>query len=341
MSIDLLSQFAQFLNINLPKTELIVLDAAIARKLLCRIDSIRLHAHTYSFTHNLNHGSRKPIHALEFAYQHKFRGLNIHVDDGGEYSLNRSSSKQLAQFKTSVRHLHLIVYLETSSTEQANIDQVIQKARSLGIDNIRVYSRYEGKLSQVMALTVADLVYMAEQADRYNLYFDFEQHEEFKSTEIVQMLIEVDHPRIRALFDFTNMINAYEQPLSALKTMAPYVRQVRLKGAKIINEGNGYGQVGVIQGSVEDEMSYARMLYELLMLGETEPQVICFALEQEVNYYSPDYRYADESDNPFIPYKEPSQTPFDAADAQMVLLNEMRWATNQVNFIKSWLAELR
>ena len=90
---------------------------------------------------------------------------------------------------------------------------------------------------------------------------------------------------------------------------------MHLKGAKILKEGKGYGQVGVVQGSVEDEMPYARMLYELLMLGETKPQVICFALEQEMNYYAPAYRYADEGENPFIPYKNPSQTPFDEADA--------------------------
>jgi len=341
MGVDLVSQIQQLLNVNLPKTEPIVFDATVASKLRSRIDGIRLHAHTYSLIHNLTHGSLNPIGALEFAYEHELCGLNIHVGDGGEHSLTHSTPSQLAQFKTCARRLDLTVHLETSSTQKVDIDRVVQIARALDVQNIRVYSRYEGSLSQVMTLTIADLVYMAEQADRYDLFFDFEQHEEFKSAEIVQMLKAVDHPRINALFDFTNMITAYEQPLLALKTMAPYIRQVHLKGAKILQEGKGYGQVGVVQGSVEDEMPYVRMLYELLMLGETEPQVICFALEQEVNYYAPAYRYADEGENPFIPYKDPSQTPFDEADADRILLNERRWASNQVSFIKSLLAELR
>jgi sugar phosphate isomerase/epimerase len=338
---DLSSRLSKFLNINLSNTEPIVFEAAIAQKLRNRINGIRLHAHTYSLTHNLTHGSFRPANALEFAYEHELHGLNIHVDDGGEHSLTHSTPKQLAKFKAYAQRLDLTLHLETSSTHEADIDKVIQIARTLDVQNIRVYSRYEGTLSQVMARTVSDLVYMAEQADRYDLFFDFEQHEEFKSAEIVMMLKEVDHPRIRALFDFTNMINACEQPLPALRIMAPYTRQVHLKGAKILKEGQGYGQVGVVQGSVEDEMPYARMLYELLMLGETKPQVICFALEQEVNYYAPAYRRADEGGNPFIPYKDPSETPFDEADADMILLNERRWASNQVNFIRSLLAELR
>lgn len=112
-----------------------------------------------------------------------------------------------------------------------------------------------------MARTVSDLIYLSEQAARYDLYFDFEQHEEFKSTDIVQILKGVDHPRINALFDFTNMINAYEQLLSALRKMSPYIRQAHLKGAKTVKEGKGYMQAGVVQGSSEDEMSYACMLY--------------------------------------------------------------------------------
>lgn len=88
-------------------------------------------------------------------------------------------------------------------------------------------------------------------------------------------------------------------------------------------------------------MPYARMLYELLLLGETEPQLICFALEQEVNYYAPACRRASEGDDPFIPYKDPSDTPFDDTDPAMAFLNEQRWANNQVYFIKSLLAELK
>ena len=341
MGIDLSRQFSQILNINLPNAEPIILDVKIAQKLRARIDSIRLHAHTYSFIQNLTHGSFKPADALNFAYEHELHGLNIHVDDGEEYSLAHSTPKQLAQFKTYAQELDLTVHLETSSTKKTDVNRVVQIARMMNVQNIRVYSRYEGSLSQVLAWTVADLAYMAELADRYNLFFDFEQHEEFKSTEVVQMLKKVNHPRICALFDFTNMINAYEQPLPALKSLAPYIRQVHLKGAKVIKEGESYGQLGVVQGSPEDEMPYARMLFELLMLGDAKSQVICFALEQEVNYYAPAYRHADEGENPFILYKDPSETFFDEVDADKILMNERRWASNQVHFIKSLLAEMR
>ena len=49
----------------------------------------------------------------------------------------------------------------------------------------------------------------------------------------------LNQPRLHALFDFTNMINAGERPLTALHTLAPIMRQVHRKGAKWLKEGGG------------------------------------------------------------------------------------------------------
>jgi hypothetical protein len=50
------------------------------------------------------------------------------------------------------------------------------------------------------------------------------------------------------------------------------------------------------------------MLYELLLLGDEAPQVIAFALEQEVNYYAPPFRRRGEGADPLIRHREPSDT---------------------------------
>lgn len=87
MNAELSNRFQQLVDINLQNAEPIVFDAALPRE-------------PYSFIHNLAHGSFRPANVLEFAYQHKLHGLDIHVDDGGEHSLTHSTPKQLAQFKT-------------------------------------------------------------------------------------------------------------------------------------------------------------------------------------------------------------------------------------------------
>lgn len=318
------------------------LTPELARRLLDRLDQLRLFAHAYPLLTNLTHGRVTPADLLDFAYRHELQGLSLHLLDGEANSLSQMSAPQLQAFADKARALGLEVHLEISSTRQADVDQVVAIARTLGVRNIRVYSRYEGSLSQVMDLIENDLRYLAQQADAHDLYFDFEQHEELKSAEIAQLLSRLNHPRLHALFDFGNMINACEQPLQALHNLAPHIRQVHLKGVRVVPEHSGFGHYGVLQGSAEDDLPSARMLFELLMLGESCPQVIAFILEQENHYVAPAFRQTNESADPFIAYREMSDTPLPAGySLERMLADEHRWANNQVAYVRGLLAELR
>jgi sugar phosphate isomerase/epimerase len=320
-----------------------VLTEALARQLLERLGHMRLFAHAYPLLTNLTHGRVTPADLLDFAYRHELQGLSLHLLDGEENSLSQMSPEQLQAFANKAKALGLDVHLEISSTLKKDVDQVIAIARALGVRNIRVYSRYEGALSRVMDVIETDLHYLAQQADEHDLYFDFEQHEELKSGEIAQLLKRLDHPRLHALFDFGNMINACEQPLQALRNLAPHIRQTHLKGVRVVPEQNGFGHYGVLQGSDEDDLPSARMLFELLMLGDAAtPQVIAFILEQENHYVAPAFRQTDEATDPFIAYREMSDTPLpNGYSLERMLADEHRWANNQVAYVRSLLAELR
>jgi hypothetical protein len=317
-------------------------DRATAEKLVRRIDAVRLFAHPYTFIHNLTHGGFRPLDVAEFAYQHELAGLCMHVNDGGPRSLGRMSAGELAAFRDGVETLGLALHLEISSTARADVDRAVWLAGALGVRNVRVYSRYGGPLSDVLERTYQDLCYLREQAVAHDLHFDFEQHEEYRAGEIVGLLRRVGHPRVNALFDFGNMLNAAEEPLDALAALAPYIRQVHVKGARRLAEDGGYAQLGVLQGGPEDELPAARMLFELLLLGDETPQVIAFALEQEVNYYAPPFRRRGEAADPVIRHRDPSDTPLDpSVPLPRHLLDERRWAVNQVTYVRGVLARLR
>jgi len=318
------------------------LTQALAQRLLERLGQLRLFAHAYPLLTNLTHGRVTPADLLDFAYRHELQGLSLHVLDGEQNSLSQMTPAQLQAFADKAKALGLDVHVEISSTLKKDVDQVIAIAKALGVCNIRVYSRYEGPLSRVMDIIESDLHYLAQQADAHNLYFDFEQHEELKSDEIAQLLKRLDHPRLHALFDFGNMINACEQPLQALRNLAPHIRQSHLKGVRIVAEHNGFGHYGVLQGSADDDLPSARMLFELLMLGDTAPQVIAFILEQENHYVAPAFRQQQEAADPFIAYREMSDTPLPAGfTLERMLADEHRWANNQVAYVRGLLNEFR
>ena len=318
------------------------LTGQLAHKLLERLDHLRLFAHAYPLLTNLTHGRVTPADMLDFAYRHELQGLSLHLLDGEENSLGQMPPAQLQVFAAKADNLGLEVHLEISSTLKKDVDQVIAIAKAIGTRNIRVYSRYEGTLSRVMDMIESDLHYLAQQADKHDLFFDFEQHEELKSGEITQLLNRLNHPRLHALFDFGNMINACEQPLQALRTLAPHIRQTHLKGVRIVAENNGFGHYGVLQGSAEDDLPSPRMLFELLMLGEQTPQVVAFILEQENHYVAPAFRQSNEAADPFIAYREMSETALPPGySLEQMMAGEHQWANNQITYVRTLLGEFR
>ncbi len=319
-----------------------VLTRSLAAKLLKRLDSLRLFGHAYPLLTNLTHGRYRPIDLLDFAWRHELDGVCIHLLDGEERSLARMRDDELRAVARHAQTLGLSLHLELSSTAREDVDEAARIARVMGVRNLRVYSRYEGRLSGVLARVEADLRHLAQLAERFDLHFDFEQHEELKSAEIAALLRHVDHPRINALFDFGNMINACEQPMQALRTLAPHIRQVHMKGVRIVPEARGFGHYGVLQGSAEDELPGARMLLELLMLGDDAPQVVAFILEQENHYPAPAFRLTDEAADPFIPYRTMSDTPLPPGfTVERMMAGEERWAINQIAHVRGLLRELR
>lgn len=338
-------RFVDILSTNLNQEEISEiprLSRSLAQNLVRRIDDIPLFAHAYALLGNFTYGTFRPVDLLTFAFDHGLKGVCIHLLDGEERSLGQASDEELEEFGAKAAKLNLKVHLEISSTRKADVDEVVRIARILKVEHIRVYSRYEGLLDEVLKIVDADLQYLISLAEEHDLQFYFEQHEEFKSYEIAQALERADHPRLHALFDFGNMINAYERPMEALKQLAPHIRQVHLKGIKIIPEGDGFGHRGVLQGSADDDMPSPRMLLELLLLGESKHQLIAFALEQENHYRAPAFRTASDEPNPFIAYRDLSTTDLpEGLSLEQMLVEEPRWAVDQLTYIRTLLAQLR
>ena len=317
------------------------LDAAHAARLLERTANVPFFAHSYSFYRSMEHGFA-PRDLMDFVYIHDLHGACLHLNDGGDTSVGKMSGKDREIFRRQIEDLGLALHLEISSTERREIDRAIDCALALGVTNIRLYARHQGTLAEVMESVYADLAYACERANKLDLRFDYEQHEDLKAAEIAAILQRLGDRHMNALFDYSNSLNAYEEPLAALHILAPYIRQVHIKGARKTIEGNGWGQIGVPQGCDEDELPGARMLHDLLMLGDGKPQVICFALEQEVDYYAPAFRLKDEPRQPVIRYREPSETPQDRSKStERLIADERRWAVQQLNWNRALIATFR
>ena len=115
--------------------------------------------------------------------------------------------------------------------------------------------------------------------------------------------------------------------------MAPYITQVHIKDAIIIKDGM-VGRTKPVYR--ERDLPIREMLYRLLALGDDKPQVTSFGLEEEVDYYAPAFRFDNEGNNPWIPWRTASYTPLPNEDAiNELLMLEKEYALAQIEYIKN------
>lgn len=306
-------------------------------RLIARIEEVRLFAHAYSWHLNFRFGDATPVDFLQFAHLHGMAGVKIHVDDGEERSLQHAPGSRTA-FAAMAQSLGLEVHIETSATDEATLRAAILVAQETGATSVRCYPRYAGPVSQIISQTIRDLRRLPQLDPDGQLDFLLEQHEDLKSHELVNILEAVGNPRLTLLFDFANMINAFEMPEAALATMAPYVTDVHIKDAKIVPDRGGFAHLACRSG--EGDIDFTGLLTTLLLLGEA-PQVRAFGCEEENEMFAPAYRFPTDPPDPIIPPRDASTTLIaPGEDMRSRLDREKAEAAAQIKFIRQTLAEI-
>lgn len=311
-----------------------------AEKILARVDNLPLYLHAYAYHLNMRLERILPNDLLDIAHENQLRGVKIHVLDGERYSLENMNDSELSAFGNKARQLNLDVHIETSASDKKAIDQVAAIALKTGASSVRFYPRYEGNLQEVMSIIAKDIAYIRDTYQNSGLTFTLEQHEDLKSHELASLIKQSGMESLSLLFDFANMINANEHPLDALDTMAPHITQVHIKDALIVNEEGGLGHKACISG--QGDMPFKELLTKLICLGDEKPQVMAYGLEEEVDYYAPAFRFENEGDNPWIPWRQMSETPLPEANAlEERLIKEKEDAINQIKFVRSVLQQIK
>ncbi|WP_246591518.1 sugar phosphate isomerase/epimerase family protein [Aminobacter anthyllidis] len=317
------------------RARIAALAAPFRTRLAQRARSAPLFAHAYAFHLNMRFGGMPPLRMAEFARAQKLAGLKIHVEDGEQASLSRMSEEALHTYGAAMKGLGLELHVETSTTEVTGLANAVRIAHATGATSLRCYPRYEGRVSDIIERTTADLRQLTALDPDGHLRFTLEQHEDLKSEELIRILKAVANPRLSLLFDFGNMINAYEPPLAALVDQAPYVSEVHVKDCLVQPDRGGWAHAACQSG--KGHLPMHAMFVELLLLGEDRPQVLAFGLEEEEGYFAPALRFPAEEADPFIAARSASFTHVGSGDLSTRLLQEADAARRQVETVRALL----
>ncbi|MCW0000271.1 sugar phosphate isomerase/epimerase [Pararhizobium sp. YC-54] len=317
------------------RTRIATLSPTSRARLAARAKNAPLFAHAYAFHLNMRFGGMTPLQLAEFAEAQQFCGVKIHVEDGEQASLARMPNDALRAFGEAVGERGLELHVETSTTEAAGLSDAVRIALATGATSLRCYPRYEGRISEIIDWTIADLRRLEEFDPQGRLRYTLEQHEDLKSEELIGILSAVANPRLSLLFDFGNMINAYELPLPALAAQAPHITEVHVKDCLIQPDRGGWAHLAC--RTSEGHLPLEAMFLELLLLGDDRPQVLAFGLEEEEGYFAPALRFPSEVPDPFIPARTASFTQVGTGDLETRLRREVVAASRQVDTVRTLL----
>jgi 3-oxoisoapionate decarboxylase len=181
-----------------------------------------------------------------------------------------------------------------SKTAYREMVEMIPHARRLGADVMRVVGsslmfRFENHQEQIERLTGMFREAVRVAAD-HGVKLAIENHIDFTSDEIVQLLDEVDSDHLGVNFDTANFARLLDDPVKGMRKLAPRVLATHIKDLKVnaqasVDDWFFFSSTPVGDGFV-DNLALARLLKEAGYKG---------FLAVETDFLHPDYADEDEA----------------------------------------------
>ena len=181
-----------------------------------------------------------------------------------------------------------------SKTAYQEMVEMIPHARRLGADVMRVVGsslmfRFENHQEQIERLTGMFREAVRIAAD-HGVKLAIENHIDFTSDEIVQLLDQVDSDHLGVNFDTANFARLLDDPVKGMRKLAPRVLATHIKDLKVnaqasVDDWFFFSSTPVGDGFV-DNLALARLLKEAGYKG---------FLAVETDFLHPDYADEDEA----------------------------------------------
>lgn len=196
--------------------------------------TIGLHIHSFSLRYHFRHphlvdGGYDVLHYMREMAAAGFTGVNISANGPGFRDLGGTSAAHFAEVDALRAEVGLRLELDTSDTAPDNMRKMLAVTQACGGDTLRTYTKYNGPVGEMIARTIVDLKAVAAEAEERDVTIVLENHEDFQGREIAEILAAVDHPHVRALYDYGNSQMVGEDPFAALEAMAPYIHCCHIK----------------------------------------------------------------------------------------------------------------
>ena len=229
---------------------------------------IDLTIHSFSLRHHFAHvPGFDAIAFADLARSYGLSGISLSLNDPDFRHLGGRDGARMDALRAHLARLGMSLEIDTSGTGPAHMRRMLGVAARMGADTLRTYTRHGGDPAAMLAATRDDLARAVPEADRLGVTIVLENHEDFTGPELARIVEEVNHPRLKILYDYGNSQMVLEDPETALAAVLPHVHSVHVKDHVMVRAQDA-GQLtvaGVPMG--EGALPIGRLTERLLAQG--------------------------------------------------------------------------
>jgi len=155
----------------------------------------------------------------------------------------------LKKVKAEIQKYGFFAEIDTNGTDPDHLAEVIEVAHQIGADIIRTYTCLEGYDAVRLKQAPGNIRQIVPLLQKYRIKLAVENHEDEIADEVIQIIEEVNSPWVRAHCDIGNGMMAWEDPVEAVKKLAPYAFTTHFKDHIIVHDGEDYRVCGVPVGT--------------------------------------------------------------------------------------------
>lgn len=218
--------------------------------------------------------------------------INVIAFPGDRYlhpewgTLGGAEDEHLDKVRKEIEKYGLYAEIDTRDTESAHLTKVIEVAHKIGADIIRTYCCFGKYDAERLKRAPEDIKKIVPLLKKYRIKLAVENHEEEIADEIIKIIKEVNSPWVGAHCDIGNSMMAWEEPIEAIKKLAPYAFTTHFKDHIIIEDNGEYKVCGVPvgEGNIDLEEAFKILINDSTLtrinIEMCFPYVSCFKREK-------------------------------------------------------------
>lgn len=155
----------------------------------------------------------------------------------------------LEKVKRHLEYHRLYAEIDTNSTNPNHLKMAIQIASKIGADIVRTCVVIKGGVKESLTEAEGNIKSIIPLLKKYNIKLAIENHEYETSTELIGLINNIDDKNVGVLCDVGNSMMAWEDPINAVKSLAPYAISAHFKDHIVVEDGDDLKVYGVEIGT--------------------------------------------------------------------------------------------